>query len=192
MRIIGVTGGIGSGKSTVCKVFSELGFPVYNADERAKRLMHSTTALIAQIQMEFGEESYQNGTLDRARMASIVFDDKEALAKLNSFVHPAVAKDFKEWCDAQSSRVVMKEAAILFEAGGYQQLDETVLVHAPEEDRIRRVCDRDGVTPEQVKARMKNQWTDDKKLSLADHVIENHIGHLIIPQLLKLVNGWNK
>ena len=187
-----MTGGIGSGKSTVCRILSELGCPVYNADDRAKQLMHNDDVLKENIKSEFGASIYSHGQLNRQALADIVFADSVKLEKLNGLVHPAVAKDFTAWCDAQESEVVIKEAAILFETGGYKQLDETVLVHAPKDERITRVCARDGVTPEQVESRMDNQWSDEQKRKLADHIIENHNGHLIILQVLQLIESWNR
>ena len=190
MKIIGVTGGIGSGKSTVCRVFASLGIPVYSADDMAKELMHSSPELVCGIKNEFGGEIYSSGKLNRQALAAIVFNDPEKLTKLNELVHPAVAQDFEQWCSAQKSHIVLKEAAILFETGGNHLLDETVLVKAPKHERIKRVCARDGASEQEVENRMKNQWDDDKKEELADHVIQNHNGHLLIPQVLRLIEFW--
>ena len=190
MKVVGVTGGIGSGKTTVCRVFSELGIPVYSADDRAKQLMHTSENLIQAIKSEFGEEIYASGQLNRQTLAAIVFKDPERLAKLNAVVHPAVADDFEQWCNAQNTQVVIKEAAILFETGGYRLLDETVLVKAPKHERIIRVCKREDASEQEVEDRMKNQWGDAEKEKLANHVIQNHNGHLLIPQALKLIEYW--
>lgn len=189
MKIVGVTGGIGSGKSSVCQIIEEMGYPVYTADSAAKDLMQSDQDLIEAIKSEFGRSIYDENKLDRAALSRVVFSDPEKLKKLNELVHPAVARDFVRWCKDQSSELVFKEAAILFETGGFKELDSTVLVHAPEEERICRVMVRDNVTRNEVLDRIKNQWSDQKKIPLADHVIENHNGHLLIPQVLKLIES---
>ena len=187
MKIVGITGGIGSGKTSVCSVIEELGYPVYIADSAAKQLMQSNQNLIDAITSEFGQSIYTNGKLNRAVLAEVVFNNSDRLKKLNSLVHPAVAKDFEEWCGVQKTKVVFKEAAILFETGGYKLLDQTILVHAPVEQRIIRVMSRDKVTKEAVLARMENQWPDEKKMPLADYIIQNHNGHLMIPQISELI-----
>ena len=187
MKIIGITGGIGSGKSSVCKIIEELGYPVYTADSTAKRLMQTDQDLITAITSEFGTSIYIDDNLDRIALSKIVFNDSEKLQKLNALVHPAVAKNFELWCKAQKSEIVFKEAAILFETGGYKLLDETVLVYAPENERVSRVMHRDKVTKREVLDRMKNQWSDEKKIPLADRVIENYNDHLLIPQVLELI-----
>ena len=187
MKIVGITGGIGSGKSSVCNVIEELGYPVYIADSAAKRLMQTDQGLIESISSEFGGSIYREGALDRTALAKVVFNASEKLQKLNALVHPVVAKDFEAWCQMQINEIVFKEAAILFETGGYKLVDKTVLVYAPEQDRISRVINRDNVTRDEVLARMKHQWTDERKIPLADHVIENYNGHLLIPQVIKLI-----
>ncbi|MDT0555153.1 dephospho-CoA kinase [Patiriisocius hiemis] len=173
MKIVGLTGGIGSGKTTVSKMFSTLGVPVYIADIEAKKLTNTSKVIRKKITTVFGEDSYINDVLDSKYIANIVFNDSEKLEKLNNIIHPKVAKHFKKWCLKQESVYCIKEAAILFENGGYKSCDATILVTAPEHIRIERVMQRDGVTKEEVKARMKNQWSDTKKRSLTRLVIEN-------------------
>ena len=187
MKVIGITGGIGSGKTTTCKVFEELGIPVYYADVRAKELMASDPELKRKVTALFGEEAYSGNMLNRAYLAQQVFGSKEKLSALNGVVHPAVANDFEEWLDRHKDhKYVLKEAAILFESGAYQNVDITVLVIAPEKLRLERVMNRDGVTREDVLKRMKNQWTQERKAKLADHIITNDETQLLLPQVFKL------
>ncbi len=175
MKFVGLTGGIGSGKSTVAKMFQNLGVPVYIADKEAKELMH-TPAVIQKVSKLLGDSSYVEGILNRPYIASRVFEDKELLGKLNAIVHPVVKKHFKEWMKEQEGVYVIKEAAILFENGGYKDCDKTILVTAPESLRINRVMQRDAVLEEEVKSRIKNQWPDSKKVKLADEIIKNSKG----------------
>lgn len=172
MIIVGLTGGIGSGKSTIAGFFKKLGVPVYIADEEAKKLMHTST-LIAQITALFGQKAYTNGSLNRPYIADLVFNDSKLLQQLNAIVHPVVAAHFKEWSLGQQTLYVIKEAAILFENQGYKQCDFTILVTAPVIDRIKRVMARDHTSEEKVRARMAQQWEDEKKIPLADFVIDN-------------------
>ena len=187
MLKVGITGGIGSGKSSVCKIFEVLGVPVYYADDRAKALMIHNNELVAGIKAHFGEEAYKNGQLDRTYLADQVFNNKKALAALNGLVHPAVAKDAALWHKEHlSAPYTLKEAALLFEAGSYKQLDKIIVVTAPKAVRIARVMQRDGVTAEQVEARMNNQWTEEQKVALADYIITNDGQHELIDQVLQL------
>lgn len=172
-KIVGLTGGIGSGKSTAAAYFSELGIPCYISDDRAKELMTSSITIQQAIINEFGAESYINGNLNRPFLASIVFKDTVLLATLNAIVHPAVASDFRSWLLEQNSIYVIKEAAILFENGGAKLCDQVILVTAPKEIRVQRVIDRDKCTKEDVLERMSKQWSDAKKKPLADYIIEN-------------------
>lgn len=187
MIVVGITGGIGSGKTTACKIFEELGVPVYYADTRAKELMNHNTILREKIITQFGAQAFQNGMLNRAYLAQQVFTDKAKLSILNGMVHPVVAEDFERWLDEQhAAKYVLKEAAILFESGAHQDVDITVLVIAPEKLRISRVTERDGVSPADVLKRMKNQWTQERKVKLADHILNNDGLHLLVPQVLEL------
>ena len=185
---IGITGGIGSGKSTVCRIFSTLGVPVYDADSRAKSLMTTDGILMSQIKKEFGSLSFRSdGNIDREYLAQAVFQDKEKLAELNKLIHPRVAQDYERWVSNQENDYVLKEAALLFEAKSYQVLDKVILVHAPAEIRINRVLKRDPQrTRQQVEDIMQNQMQDDEKLKLADFNIVNDESRLVIPQVLEL------
>jgi dephospho-CoA kinase len=187
MKVIGITGGIGSGKTTTCEIFQELGVPVYYADLRARELMTSNVELKNKIIQSFGSQAYEGGLLNRPYLAQQVFNSKEKLSVLNGLVHPAVANDFENWLEEQKGEnYVLKEAAILFESGAYQDVDITVLVIAPESLRLERVMARDGSSKEDVLKRMKNQWTQERKVKLADHIITNDGTQLLIPQVLEL------
>jgi|SRR5690625_699559 len=173
MKQIGITGGIGSGKTTVANFFKEFNIPVYIADEEAKRIMH-TPAVISQLKSLFGDKAYDSSEkLDRKYIASLVFNDKNLLEKLNSIVHPLVEQDYKNWVQSQQAPYVLYEAAILFETGRYKEFDYNILVTAPLELRISRLKKRDQATEEEIKSRMKNQWSDKEKKKKADWVIEN-------------------
>ena len=173
MKIVGLTGGIGSGKSVILEVFSSYGVPCYQADNRAKELMQKSPELIRQIKVLFGEDIYQDKKLNRSKLADIVFGDKKKLKSLNALVHPLVNKDFQFFLNQQNTAYVIKEAAILFETGVAKDCDETILVTAPEKLRIQRVMKRDKINAEHIKSRMNNQWSDEKKIPLANYVINN-------------------
>ncbi len=173
MICVGLTGGIGSGKSTVASYFTALGIPVYDSDTRAKALMQNDPVLRDQITQLLGQKAYNPEGLDRRWIASRVFSNPDLLKALNERVHPAVRADFDRWRTEQQAPYVVQEAAILLENGAYQHLDYTILVVAPLKTRIERVVARDKVTSTQVQERMKHQWTDDEKIPLADFVIEN-------------------
>lgn len=187
MKLIGITGGIGSGKSTIAKVFMSIGYPVYNSDTRAKELINSNEKLINSIKFSFGDDLYNSQGLDRKKMASIVFNNPEKLELLNSIIHPTVGKDFEKWIDLQNTSFILKEAAILFETGIYKSLHKTILVSAPQETRIERVIKRDNTNQEEVLSRMNNQWSEEKKTELADYVIDNSGNKLVIPQVLEII-----
>ncbi|MCB0376390.1 MAG: dephospho-CoA kinase [Sinomicrobium sp.] len=171
--IVGLTGGIGSGKSTVAALFEALGVPVYTADAEARRLMASSPEIRAAIIANFGEQSYHDHDPDSAFLAAIVFKDKEKLRQLNNIIHPRVQEHFSAWYKRQKAPYVIKEAAILFESGAYKACDKIITVTAPVADRIQRVMKRDNASEAMVNARMSNQWTDEKKAALSDFVIEN-------------------
>ena len=174
MLIVGLTGGIGSGKTTVARFFEALGIPIYFADDRAKALMVNSPELKESIVLLLGVTAYtEDGRLNRAYIASQVFNNKALLEQLNGLVHPAVGKDFKQWASEQDSPYVIKEAAILFENGNYKAADKNILVTAPIDVRIERVMNRDGAKKEDIEARMQHQWPDSEKIPLADYIIEN-------------------
>lgn len=193
MKVVGITGGIGSGKTTTCQIFEALGVPVYYADFRAKYLMANNTTLKRKIVQAFGERAYKDGELNREYLAKEVFGSKEKLSVLNGLVHPAVADDFDAWLDEKKqSPYVLKEAAILFESGAYHNVDVTVLVIAPKETRVDRVSKRDGSSREEIIQRMNNQWTQERKAKLADHIINNDGTQFLIPQVLELHRRFSK
>jgi dephospho-CoA kinase len=183
---IGLTGGIGSGKSTVALVFQELGIPVYNADTAAKRLMQEDAALRAAIQQHFGTSVYEHGILNRKVLAAAVFGKKEQLELLNSLVHPATIADAQRWFAQQTAPYVVKEAALLFESGSVEGLDYVIGVTAPASLRIRRVMQRDSVAATEVHQRMRNQVEDSIKMRLCDFVVINNDRQLLLPQILHL------
>lgn len=171
--VVGLTGGMGSGKTTVANFFKELGVPVYIADTAGKELMNENSELRSKIISLFGEGAYTNKTLDRKFIADQVFNSSEKLEQLNSLVHPAVENDFQHWKSSQKSPYVIYEAAILFETGGYKKCDNVILVTAPLEDRITRLQDRDQSSLEEIEARIQHQWSDEKKRKLSDFEIIN-------------------
>jgi len=187
MLKVGITGGIGSGKSTVCKVFELLGIPVYYADTAAKEIMHTDGELKLSIQTHFGENIYgPDGKLDRATLGKIVFNDKERLALLNSLVHPATIKHSDEWSKRQNAPYTIKEAALMFESESFHHLDKVIGVFAPQPLRIQRVMKRDNVTREEVLARISKQIDENIKMRLCDYVIHNDDQQLVIPQVLSI------
>ena len=173
MMVVGLTGGIGSGKSTIAKEFATLGISVFNSDEQAKALIANNAQVKERIIAAFGEEAYQNGEYNRAYIAQIVFNNPKKLAILNGIVHPALAKYFKQWTKKQTSPYVLKEAAILFESGSYKDCNYIITVTAPEQLRIARVMARDHCTEAQVRTRMAQQWSDTQRIALSNAVIEN-------------------
>ncbi len=184
---VGVTGGIGSGKSTVCRVFEVLGIPVFYADDEARKLMNTDDDLKRQLSDAFGDATYANGSLDRAYLAGKVFNQPDQLAILNSITHPAVFRAFDRWAEEhRSAPYVMKEAALLFESGSYRDCTKIVVVTAPVEMRIARVLQRDRLAEAEVRNRMARQWTDEQKLALCDIEIKNDERQLIVPQIVDL------
>ncbi len=183
---IGLTGGIGSGKTTVALIFETLGIPVYNADDAAKRLMNTNEELKTSLLQHFGKESYQEGELNRKYIASIVFNDKEKLELLNSLTHPVTMQDAVEWMNKQTTTYIIKEAALLFESGAAEQLDHIIGVYAPQHIRVKRVVERDKTTVEEVMKRISRQIDEEMKMKLCDFVITNNDQQLVIPQVLEL------
>ncbi len=173
MKIVGLTGGIGSGKSTIARMFRELGVPVYNSDERAKKLMVSSKTARKKITELLGEKAYSGEKLNRSYIAEKVFKDGEMLKKLNGVVHPLVRKSFMSWTRRQKYPYVIQEAAIIFENKNQDFYDKIVLVTAPKEVRLDRILKRDGSPREKILERMGNQWPDSKKIPLSDFVINN-------------------
>ncbi|MBU2903515.1 dephospho-CoA kinase [Arenibacter algicola] len=173
MMIVGLTGGIGSGKSTVGAMFQKLGVPLYNSDLEAKNLMTRSKKIKKDIETLLGKESYLEGELNREYIAKIVFKDKKLLQGLNNIVHPAVRRHFKSWCKRQNAPYVIQEAAIIFENGTKELYDKIILVTSPRDIRIQRVVDRDGITAEAVIQRIDNQWPDSEKEKFSDFIIEN-------------------
>lgn len=173
MMVVGLTGGIGSGKTTIAKMFEKLGISVYISDQEAQKLIESDENIKNRIKSSFGELAYINGKYNRKYIAEIVFKDKDKLSIINEIVHPEVAKHFSEWKTKQNSPYVIKESAILFESGAYQNCDYIITVTVPEQERIRRVVERDAVSEKSVRERIKNQWTDEERISLSDEVINN-------------------
>jgi dephospho-CoA kinase len=172
-KVIGLTGGIGSGKTTIAGYFAEMGVPVYIADNGARAVMQLDD-VVKQIKNVFGEIVFENNVLNRAKLAEIVFNDKEKLAKLNAIVHPAVKNDFEVWLlKHENYKYVIYEAAILFESGRYKECDFIITVTAPEEIRINRVLKRDNTTRAQVLSRMQMQWKDEDRISRSNFVINN-------------------
>ncbi|KQS53341.1 MAG: dephospho-CoA kinase [Flavobacterium sp.] len=172
-KIIGLTGGIGSGKSSIAKHIESLGIPVYIADTEAKKIL-DTADVIAKVIALFGNDILENGKIDRKKIAALVFQDPEKLKKYNAIIHPEVYLHFQNWVKQHNNYpLVVKEAAILFESGSYKDCDKIILVTAPKENRIQRVMKRDAVTREAVEQRMSHQWDDETKKSMSDFVIEN-------------------
>jgi dephospho-CoA kinase len=188
MLKIGITGGIGSGKTTICKVFEVLGIPVFYADNIAKSIMQTDSVLMTEIINAFGTDSYsKDRQLNRPFIASIVFKNESQLNKLNSIVHPAVFRAFDKWLiEHQDAPYILKEAALLFESESYQMCDYSILVISPEATRIRRIMFRDQISEEEVRLRMKSQFTDEQKKELADHILINDENSLLIPQIISL------
>ena len=188
MLKVGITGGIGSGKTTISKIFGVLGIPVFNSDDEAKRVMCTDTILTAAIRHEFGDEAYfTDGSLNRKYIASLVFNNTQKLNTLNSIVHPAVFRAFDAWLAATPpAPYVLKEAALLFESGSYKLCDKTIMVFTPKADRVERVIARDGLTEAEVISRDAKQFTDEVKLQMAHYQIINNNTQLVIPQVLAL------
>ena len=188
MRKIGITGGIGSGKTTVCEIFKLLGIPIFHADQEAKYLQNNDLIIKNQIIKLFGEDIYTSEEiLDRQKLATIIFNNKQALFAINEIIHPAVRQRFQTWTENfQAVPYSLYEAAILFESGYASDFDLNILVLANEKLRIERVINRDGTTEEIVKQRIRNQIPDNEKIKLADFIIENNANNLLIPQILKI------
>ncbi len=187
MLKIGITGGIGNGKTTVCRLFELFGIPVYYADDEAKKILNSDNKVKESVLKIFGNSILSaEGIIDRKKLAGLVFNKKEELDKLNAIIHPAVGLHFDNWVNQQKAPYCIKEAAILFESGAYKQVDKIITVLAPLELKIMRSIKRDGITKEEVMVRIQNQLSDEEKVKRSDFVIVNDEQQLLIPQVLKL------
>lgn len=187
MKKIGLTGNIGSGKTTVARIFSTLGIPVYHADIEAKKILNHID-VINILTEKFGSKIITNHLIDKTKLANIVFSDKESLNYLNKLIHPLVKEDFDNWCIVQSvnNKYIIHEAAILFESNFYQYVDKTIIVTAPHNIRIERVISRDHISKEEVLTRMANQWDEEKKTELSDYIIINDNMQFVIPQVIDI------
>jgi dephospho-CoA kinase len=187
MMVVGITGGIGSGKSIVCSVFRALGIPVYEADSEAKKL-YERAEVIAEIKKQFGAGYFSaSGELDKKKFAELVFSDEASLKKINAVIHPLVKKSFREWKREQEGKpYVLKEAAILFESGTSKGCDKVITVSAPEDLRLRRTMQRDSRTKEEVEKIIRSQWSDEEKIRRSDYVIVNDEVKLVLPQVLSV------
>lgn len=196
MKILGITGGIGSGKSTVANLLRHAGIPVYDADARAKAIMTEDEELKAGLIWLFGSETYfPDGSLNRAHLSGLVFQDAARLGQLNALVHPATGRDFADWTSLRRSEGfawVAKEAAILFESGAYLACDKVMCVYAPLNIRIQRVISRDNTDPAAVLARVARQWPELKKQAASHHLVVNDGHHHLIPQVLEVVRWMNE
>jgi dephospho-CoA kinase len=186
LKKIAITGGIGSGKSTVCKVFEQLGFPVFYSDVEAKNILTENNLVKSQIIELLGEEAYQNNELNRSYISGKIFNNFSLKEKMNSIVHPAVRLAFENWATTQKSRIVFNEAAILFEMGAYKNFDSTILVTSPASLKIKRIIARDNCTEQEARLRIQNQWADDKKIKLADYILNNNEKEPLLQQILDL------
>lgn len=188
---LGITGGIGSGKSTVSTLFKLHGVPVYNADEETKKLNNSSPIIKEQLMKHFGEDLYPNNELDKKKFAHIIFNDAEKLKLANSIIHPEVLRHFTNWCKQHSGQpIVALEAAILFESNFHNYLDKVVTVYSPLQLRVARVSERDKVTPEMVESRIKHQMPEAEKINMSEYVIINDNQHSLIEQVEKLLNPF--
>lgn len=186
MLKVGLTGGIGAGKSTVAHIFAVLGIPVYHADQEAKRLMQTNPSLIEKIKIAFSEKAYVEGILDRKYLSSLVFNNKQQLELLNSIVHPFTIQDGKEWMKKQNSPYAIKEAALIFESGSQGEFDVIIGVFAPPAMRIHRTIQRDQVDRKKVMSRMEKQLDENIKMKLCDHVLINNEQTMLTPQVIAL------
>lgn len=187
MKKIGLTGGIGVGKTFVAKLFHQMGIPVFNADVEAKNCMTEDKGLMQNVKNYFGENIYDNGVLQKEELAKIVFNNSERLVELNALVHPVVKQKFEDWCTKQTVELVIKEAAVLFESDAHLGLNAVICVSATEKVRIARVQNRDGSSIAEIKSRMDKQMPQSKKEELADFVILNDDEQLLLPQLIKVL-----
>lgn len=190
---IGITGGIGSGKSTVCKIVESLGYPVYYADDRGRYLTDNNLDILNQIKALFGNKVFnKDQSLNRKALADIVFENPQELEKLNSIIHPVIDKDYQEWKEKQTSKLIFKEAAIMFETGMYKEIEFVICIIAPTELRIKRTMTRNNMTRSEVENRIANQWSDKQRLALAEAIIYADDEQLVVPQLTAIIGRLEK
>ncbi len=189
---VGITGGIGAGKSIVCRIINTMGYPVFYSDIEAKKILNSDSQVISALKTIFGKEAYSsNAELNRNYISEKIFSNQSLLNSINDIVHPAVRKAFHDWADEQEKEIVFNEAAILFETNAYKKYHINILVTAPEKLRLKRVMQRDSTTEEAIKARMLKQWSDEKKKKIANLIIKNDDQILLIPQVINLLKECN-
>ena len=186
MQKIGITGGIGTGKSTVCKIFATLSIPTFDADKEAKALYDSDEELKADIMNRFGQAIYKKGRFQKQELAKIVFNNQNDLQDLNALVHPKIIAQGENWFFQQKTPYAIKEAALLLESGGYKNLDKIIVVKAPLNQRIARVKKRDGLSQKEIEKRIDRQWPETKKENFADYIINNGNSDFLIPQVLEI------
>lgn len=192
MKIIGLTGGIGSGKTIICKIFNTLGIPVYNSDIEAKLLMNNDVKIISELKNKFGDDIYNENKLNKEKLAKLIFNDNNNLNFVNNTVHPAVKLHFNKWTEKQNSEFVIKETAILFESGTYKDVDFIITVIAPENIRINRIIARDNLKKEDIQAILANQISDNEKIDRSNFIINNDNKKLVLPQILNIYKNIGK
>jgi dephospho-CoA kinase len=191
MLKIGITGGIGSGKSYVCEILEKMGYPVFYSDLEAKRLMIQKSELIEQIKLIVGENAYQQGELNKPIIRNFLFENEQNKEKLNNIIHPFVYQEFENWCVKQKEQIVFNESALLIETGSYNRFDKTILITAPEAIKIERITKRDRLDFDEIKKRFGAQLNDETKIEKADFIIKNDEEELIIPQINNILRNLN-
>jgi dephospho-CoA kinase len=185
---IGITGGIGSGKSYICSILEKMGYPVFYADKVSKSILASDPIIISKIKSLLGEQAYHlDGSVNTAYIANQIFNDDEKLATVNGIMHPAVRLAFDSFAKLQNNALVFNEAAIIFEAGGHEKFDKTILVIAPKAVKIKRILTRDAISESEIESRMAKQWSDDQKIPLADYIIKNGDNDMLLPQINEIL-----
>jgi dephospho-CoA kinase len=192
MLKVGLTGGIGSGKSTVAKIIEAMGYPVFYSDQAAKNILENNESVNIKLTQQFGAGIYNENIIDRKKLAQLVFNDQKNLEIINGIVHPEVRIQFNLWAEKQKAKLVFNEAAILFETGNYLQFDKNILVVAPVSIRIERVMKRDNISLVEVQNRINNQWKDEKKIPLADYIVTNDNQQALLIQIEKVIQDLNK
>lgn len=189
---VGITGGIGSGKTTVCRIFEILGIPVYFSDQKAKEIIHTNQRVINLYKRLFGNDVYVNGNLDREKVSKIFFNNPQIKAEIEQFLHPIVRNDFSNWAQQQKSKVVINESAILFESGGHTNMDAIIVVSAPVKIQIKRVAKRDGLSKEYIMARIRSQISDEEKIKRCNYHILCNDEEMVVPQVLNIFKELNE